>query len=612
MNKIKFSIVSIAAAGLMACGGKQTAKEEVTTEPSKPSEQVASPPAAPAKQAAVKNSFWEVNKHLDQGGTFYLYLSTEQALAKFDGWLENVIGLMEMGAKEMSEEDAQQLRMAVNMGRALYQQSGLRDVSGLGMSSFALEENLHRNAMVLHHYEGEGDGLLWKLMGSQAHEQEVLKLLPADTAFVFHSDVDLQAGHVWTQEFLKGHAPAAMVGKMAETVAQLNQAFNFEALLKSTGGEMGVIVTLDEEQRITVPIPDLPPEAEIKIPTPAVALTLKVKDAQLMTLITAMLENPELTGGVPVKKESVGDTTLYTVTPPAPLPVPLDLTPTLMQAGNYLVLTSSQALAKEMLAVQSGTKAGLQGTDEFKTLAGDMDLKGNQLHFLSARVGKEYGGIMRRFMDAAVKQGEAPPEAVELMKKMYGGNENDPVASQLAIVRVTPEGVVMESRSTGEGFESALLAGAVVPVGVAASLILPALTKAREKAREAQSMNQLRQLSIAVHAYHEDKGTLPPAEKWSDELLPYAGNNKAVFVSPLDYLDQGSSYAFNKNLGGVKLGDIKTPEKTVLIFESDLGWNGAGTIDQAFAFGEKYLVGFADGHVESLTFEELKQLQWTP
>ena len=613
MKSIQLGISTLMIAGLVACGGKQTTTEEISTETTGPVPAGPQPVAQPQGQkAAVKNSFWKVHRHLDQGGNFYLYLGTEQATAKVDQWLENLTNLMELAGTDMPEQEAAQMRMAINIGRALYQQSGLRDISGLGMSSFALEEDLHRNAVVLHHYEGEGDGLLWKLMGAQAHDQEVLGLLPADTALVFHTDADVVAGYSWAQEFIKGHAPAPVVGQMAEAVAQMNQAFNFEALLKSTGGELGFFVTLDYEKRLTVPIPDLPPAAEIKIPEPAVALTLRVKDDQLMKFISAMIENPQLTGGIPVNKTTVGTTTLYTANPPEPLPVPLDISPTLMQAGNYLVLTSSQQLARDILAVQEGKQPGLKGTEEFKRLAGDMDLKGNQLHFLSGRIGREYGAIMRRFMDVAAKEGEAPPEAVELLKKMYGGDGDTPVSSQLAVVRVTSEGVVVESRNTGDGFESALMAAAIVPVGVGAALMLPAIQSARKRAREVQSMNQLRQLAMGFHSYHQDQGALPPADKWCDALLPYVGDNKAVFVSPIDYLDQGSSYAFNKHLAGVKIDDIKDPEKTVLIFESDLDWNGAGTEEQIFALGGSYLIGFADGHVERLDFRQLEGLKWMP
>jgi hypothetical protein len=288
-----------------------------------------------------------------------------------------------------------------------------------------------------------------------------------------------------------------------------------------------------------------------------------------------------------------------------------------MMAGNYLVLTSNTQLAKDILAVQSGKDKGLAGTAEFKQLAGDMDLKGNQLHFLSAQVGKEYGKLMEAVMKAAEAQagelaGPSEKQMMELIKKLYIGDENTPDSSQLGIVRVMGEGIVFESRNTGDGFGSTLIAAGVVPVGVGAALLLPALDSARNKAREIQSMDNVRQLSVAMFAYEDDTGALPIAAKWSDALLPFLGNNREVFISPLDPFAEGSSYAFNKQLSGVKIGDLEAAAKTVLIFESDLGWNGAGDAEDAFALGDRYIIGFADDHVERVDANLIQQLRWKP
>ena len=141
--------------------------------------------SAGEKLAAIKNSFWAVNKHLDLGGSFYLYLSTEQMLAKLDGYLDTITAFADFAGEQLNEQERQQMAMAIDMGRTVYEQSGLRDISGFGASSFALKPGLNRNVVVLHHYAEKREGLLWKLLGAQAHEQEVLKLLPADTVFAF-------------------------------------------------------------------------------------------------------------------------------------------------------------------------------------------------------------------------------------------------------------------------------------------------------------------------------------------------------------------------------------------------------------------------------------------
>ncbi len=576
-------------------------------------------PPVDQKKAAIQNSFWAVNQHLDLGGSFYLYRGTEQVLAKLDGYLDGISALADAAGTQLDERERQQMAMVLDMGRSAYERIGVRDISGFGMSSFALEKDLRRNVMVLHHYPEKKNGLLWKIMGTQSHEQHVLKMLPADTVMAIQVDLDLVVGFDWMRKFITDTAPPEIVAEFAKGLAQMNQAIKFEGLLRSTGGEMGFFVTLNDAKQIKIPLPaGAPQDLNLAIAEPAFALMLKVKDEQLMGLITQLLQNPDM---APMLKQSVEDgVTLHTLTPPE-LPLPIDLTPTLMKAGDYIIFTTSLKLAKDILAVKGGGNEGLAGTAEFKRFAGDINLKGNHLNFMSGRLGKEFGKITKIGMAALEEQPAIDPLVFDLIKQ-FAKADGAQHSGYLTVLRVTPEGFVMESRSSLNAMGAAPLL--LVPgVGIAASMLLPALARAKGKANAIKSVNNASQLQKAMMATAQDNNNkLPTADKWCDAIFQnvtvriYASPQDPVASSMAQSGQKVSSYAFNKALSGKDLNQINPG--TVMVFETDLGWNGSGGLKEALEFleffdGHAIAVGTADGAVRQVSSpDELRRMRWEP
>ena len=83
---------------------------------------------------------------------------------------------------------------------------------------------------------------------------------------------------------------------------------------------------------------------------------------------------------------------------------------------------------------------------------------------------------------------------------------------------------------------------------------------------------------------------------------------------PLPKGKQVSHYAMNKVMSGV---DSTLDPEVILVFECDLGWNGAGGLEDALKYMDKFklekiAVATADGSTQFVTKEELKKLKWVP
>ena len=73
--------------------------------------------------------------------------------------------------------------------------------------------------------------------------------------------------------------------------------------------------------------------------------------------------------------------------------------------------------------------------------------------------------------------------------------------------------------------------GILVIGGILAALLIPAVQSAREAARRAACLNNMKQIGLALHTYHEVNGTFPPAytvdedgnrmHSWRTLILPY-------------------------------------------------------------------------------------------
>ena len=495
-------------------------KESPSATPPKP----ATVQTAPAFVSAEKTSFTEVTSQLDPGGNFFLYLGTAQ-------WLEHLSGRVEAwrttvnAMPALKPDDTTNVNKAFDIVTRVIKDSGVEDISGVGLSSIEIEKGLYRNKVLLHHYPGQGSGFLWKFLGKEPHALAGLDLLPANTALAIFSDLDVPL--LWSvaqQEAAQSKFPQAQawLQKLPDQFEKSTKV-KWDQFLNSLGGEFGLVLTLNESNTVPIPLPS----GLIQIPEPGLLIVVKVNDDTIFNRIDEELKkNPQVI--------SVDKTELKMRTMPVPIPMAINLRPTTASSGGYLFIASSDALVEAALAVKSGQQPGLKSTDEFKRLAQNIPDKGNQFTFMSERFGQALFQIQKQAMSASAMRGSSPAQA-QWMQALF--RQNRPAFSYSVGVN-TEDGCL----TIGNGNQSAavvVLLPAVAVSGMLAAIAIPNFVKARSTSQQNACINNLRQLDAAKQQWALEKGKQSTDVPTEDDIKVY------LFHSQLPHCPAGGTYTIN-------------------------------------------------------------------
>jgi hypothetical protein len=500
----------VAAALLFLAAGNGCGKKEVLDTPPPPQ-------SKSAVVSAEKTSFNEVTAQLDPGGSLYAYLSTSQWLeglsGRINGWRDAVLSLPNLGTEEKSN-----VNKAFDLITRLIKNSGVESISGVGVSGIAREKGFYQTKFAVGRDTRSAPGGIWTVFGRAPRPLHELDWLPADTVWAAFSDVDL--GAIWNvvvKEVNEAGFPEAKAGlEQLNGVVQAATGKKLDELLGSLGGQGGAFFTLNDANKINIPLPD---GQTLEVPEPGLVIVLKVKDNTIFDWIDRTLqENPQ------VIKSDAGDLRMRTM--PIPLPLPVALRPTVARQGDHLFIASSDELIKNMMAVKAGKQNGLKTTAEFKRLAQGMASEGNAFSFVSQRLSDTVQQIQKSVLSRMPGQGNEMPTV--LMQKIYSFNQ--PISSFM-VSRSTAQGWLTVGHGTQQPANAVVLPLVIVPTAILAGLTLPALAKAKGKAQSIRCVNNLKQMGLAARIYATDHNDTFPSNflAMKDEL-----DTPKILICPSD------------------------------------------------------------------------------
>ena len=448
--------------------------------------------------APVLSRFQEVTKELDKGGDLYLYLSAKETIELVKERYPLVLKMIYADAEKKGPAEEKKTKLGMKTLEGIIGASGIEDLTAIGASSAPLGGKLHRSKIMMYHAPGKGQGRIWKMFGAKSHRLEILDMLPQDTAFATYGDADLGLAWEWLMETMNqvGDETAKAQLNAGLTIAK-GQGLDLEAMIKSTAGSFGYMVTLNEKNMITMG------KQNIEFPEPAFMSMMKVKDDKILKTLQSFWTKYKIAVGT----ERLGDqSVLYRVNLPMGQGMPFPFALTIGTHKDWLLIGSTADIVANAIKVDLKKAKGLTATREFRRLSKGLPEEGTQFAYMAPMVSEYASAILEK----GITKKEGKETARDIIKIL--GLEGAPLYG-CTVTQRKKNGILMIANSNVV-LSRALLSSAI---GAPIAMAIAAEEKKKRAGKGEQNVNaakknmaKLQQIGLGLMLYADDnKGIYP-------------------------------------------------------------------------------------------------------
>jgi prepilin-type N-terminal cleavage/methylation domain-containing protein/prepilin-type processing-associated H-X9-DG protein len=164
------------------------------------------------------------------------------------------------------------------------------------------------------------------------------------------------------------------------------------------------------------------------------------------------------------------------------------------------------------------------------------------------------------------------------------------------------------SRTVTRGFTLIELLVVIAIIAILAAILFPVFAKAREKARQSSCLNNQRQIAVAMLMYAQDHDEMMPD---SSNVWPEINVDRNILMCPTKGKKVANAYVYNDGVSSLALGEIVSPESTVLTCDGQHSATSSPVTYDNVAYSgddvderhsEKLVATFVDGHVQVLDY----------